>query len=86
MKNIIERQCRGCKKKFNRELLIKITLNNNNLYINPDSKITGRSVYVCNCPDCILSLIKQKGIKRGLKFNMEDKIKEVETILVNGLN
>ena len=78
MKNIIKRQCRACKNLKNREELIKITLFNDNLFINPDSKTLGRSVYVCKNEECIKNLIKFKGIKKGLKLNNDLKIKEIE--------
>ncbi len=83
MKNPIIRKCRSCNESKDRALMIKITLNNNNLYINPDSKTFGRSVYVCKNIECIKTLIKKKGIKKGLKFNDDNKIKEIEKILLS---
>ncbi len=81
MKNIIKRQCRACRTVKDREELIKITLSGGELFINPNSKITGRSVYVCKNKNCIQALIKTKGIKRGLKFNDDKKIKEIEQLI-----
>ena len=87
MKNIVNRQCRSCRTIKNRDELIKITSSNDSLFINPDSKIFGRSVYVCKDEECIKNFIKIKGIKRGLKYNNEAQIKEIEeklkTILLN---
>lgn len=80
MKNVI-RVCRSCKTKKNREDLIKITISDNQIFINPNSKTTGRSVYVCENPECIKTLIKIKGIKRGLKTNDEAAIKKTENLL-----
>ena len=77
----IERKCQACGKILNRKNLIKITLNDGNLYINPSSKILGRSMYVCPCIDCVKALIKKKRIMGALKFKDFDKIKEVETML-----
>lgn len=84
MKNPVIRKCKSCNELKNRDLMIKITLNNNNLYFNPDSKTVGRSVYVCKNTECIKALIKKKGIKRGLKYNNDEKIKEIENILLSG--
>jgi predicted RNA-binding protein YlxR (DUF448 family) len=78
MKNIVKRQCRSCREIKNRDELIKITSSNDSLFINPDSKIFGRSVYVCKNEECIKNFIKIKGIKRGLKCNNEAQIKEIE--------
>lgn len=81
MKNLIIRKCFGCKTLKNREEMVKITLSNGKLYINPNSKITGRSVYVCKNETCIKNFIKSKGIKRGLKFNDNKEIEKIENAL-----
>lgn len=83
MKNQILRKCRGCNQIKDRNELIKITLVDNELILNPNSKQVGRSVYICNNASCIKALIKNKGIKKALKFNNEDKIKEIEALLLN---
>ena len=81
MKKNILRQCKGCRNVKNREEMLRITLFNNSLFINPNSKITGRSIYVCKNEDCIKNLIKTKGIKRGLKFSDGEIIKELKKSL-----
>lgn len=86
MKNIVLRKCFGCKILKNREELIKVTLKDNELFINPDSKTTGRSVYVCKNEECLTKFIKTKGIKRGLKFNNDNKIKQIEESLISAIN
>lgn len=85
MKKNILRQCKGCRNIKNREEMVKITLFNNSLFINPNSKIMGRSIYVCKNEECIKNLIKTKGIKRGLKFKDGEIIKETEEKLKNFL-
>lgn len=62
--------------------MIKITLAGGEIFINPNSSVFGRSVYVCKNAACIKNLIKTKGLKRGLKFNNEAKIKAIENILL----
>ncbi len=83
MKNEIIRKCFGCKSLKPRENLIKITLLNGALIVNPESKQCGRSVYVCKNKDCIKSFIKNKGIRKGLKFNNDILIKKTEEKLLN---
>lgn len=63
----IIRKCQGCQKLFARESLIKITQNHitKELVINPDSKITGRSVYVCKNPECFKLFLKKKRIEKN---------------------
>ncbi len=75
------RQCRACKTDKNRDEMFKITLSNNALFFNPGPKITGRSVYVCKNKGCVEKLVKSKGIKKGLRFNNETLIQEIENKL-----
>ena len=82
MKKTVERMCRGCRALKNREEMFKITKVDGELFLNPDSKTTGRSVYVCKNDACIKTFIKSKGIKRGLKFNNDSKIQELEAELL----
>ncbi|MDO5437355.1 MAG: YlxR family protein [bacterium] len=82
MKNTVLRKCRGCKTLKDREDMVKVTVKDGDLFINPDSRITGRSVYVCRKKECLNVLIKSKGIKKGLKFNNDEKIREVENVLL----
>lgn len=81
MKKIIKRQCHSCRVIKDRNDLIKITLSGGKIFVNPDSKTTGRSVYVCKYENCIKKLIKSKGIKKGLKFNGDILIQEIESLL-----
>ncbi len=81
MENQIKRKCQGCGKISNREEFIKITLSNGKLFINPNSKVLGRSLYVCLSPDCIKTLIKKKRLYSALKFKNFDEISHVEKLL-----
>lgn len=86
MKNQILRKCISCKELKNRDNLIKITLMNNEIFINGNSKIFGRSVYVCNCANCVKLLLKNKGIKRGLKTENQELIKRAEKLVLEKFN
>ena len=67
-----ERKCIGCGQLFPRENLIKITKNHDggNIVINPNSKIFGRSVYLCYNQSCIENAFKKKRINKLLKTNV----------------
>lgn len=77
LKNI-KRKCQGCGKILDRNSLIKITLSEGKLHINPNSKILGRSMYVCADYDCIKTVIKKKRLYSALKFKNFDEISQVE--------
>jgi len=75
------RKCQGCGKVFSRENLIKITLFEGKIYINPSKKILGRSAYVCCDEGCINTLIKKKRLFGALKFKNIEEIKAAEEAL-----
>ena len=62
------RKCIACGEIKPKEELIKITKEHTsgNVIIMPDSKIFGRSVYLCYNQDCINTVLK-KGINKPLK-------------------
>jgi len=80
--NITDRKCQGCGQVLARENFIKITLNNGKLFINPTSKILGRSLYVCPSLNCIKTLIKKKRLYSALKFKNYEEISKVEQTLL----
>ena len=65
------RKCIGCGEYKSRDGLIKITKNHidGNVVIQPDSKIFGRSVYLCYNQTCINTALK-KGINKSLRTNI----------------
>jgi predicted RNA-binding protein YlxR (DUF448 family) len=75
---IIIRKCIGCFKDHNRDEMIKITRQNqtNAIYINPNSKIFGRSVYLCYNNTCIEQSFKKNKLAKFLKADLTDDLKE----------
>lgn len=71
----ILRKCQGCGKIANREEFIKITKCHatGEIIINPNSKITGRSLYVCKNRACLDIIFKKKKFEREFKASA-DKI------------
>lgn len=71
-KREIERKCIGCFELKNREEMIKITRENKTgeIFINPNSKIFGRSVYLCYNDSCIESAFKKNKLQKFLKANL----------------
>ena len=72
-----ERKCVGCGKIKNREELIKITRQNphGDLIINPDSKVFGRSVYLCYNNTCIENAFRKNKISKALKTSVPLELK-----------
>ena len=66
---------------FPRENLIKITKNHEdgNVVINPNSKIFGRSAYLCYNQSCIDKALKKNKLNKVLKTN-----EDMKGLLVDG--
>lgn len=82
----IQRKCIGCFETKNREEMIKITRENQSgaIFINPNSKIFGRSVYLCYNNSCIEKSFKKNKLAKFLKSQLTDDLKEkIKTINEN---
>ncbi len=67
-----QRKCVGCGELKLRENLIKITKDykDGSVVINPNSKIFGRSAYLCYNQSCIDSALKKSRLNKMLKTNV----------------
>jgi len=72
-----KRKCAGCGALKDRTELIKITNDKqkNEILINPNSKIFGRSVYLCYNKSCIESAFKKNKISKFLKIPVPSELK-----------
>lgn len=80
-----QRKCQSCKEIKDVSLMHKITkeFKSGKLFLNPNSKILGRSAYVCKNKKCISTLIKKKTLKKALKTDATQQIEnELLTIAV----
>ena len=66
-----QRKCVGCGEFKTRENLIRITKKHDDgqLVINPNSKIFGRSAYLCYNQSCIELALKKSKLNKALKTN-----------------
>ena len=74
---MIERRCISCWQVKDRDELIKITANNANgdIIINPNSKIFGRSAYLCYNEACIGAAFKKNKLAKHLKSSIPNELK-----------
>lgn len=81
-----KRQCASCREIKNKEDLIKITKNfkTNEIQLNQQNEIQGRSVYLCKNEQCIEKAFKKNRIEVLLKSKAPENLKlEVYTVLKN---
>ncbi len=74
---MVERKCIACGEIKNRDNLIKITRENSrgDVVINPDSKIFGRSAYLCYNKSCVELALKKNKIQKALKCSIPEELK-----------
>ncbi|MBQ9245411.1 YlxR family protein [bacterium] len=80
------RQCACCKQYKDKTELIRITKDykTNEIKINTDNSVMGRSLYICKNEECITNLLKKKKIEHVLKGKTPVNIKEkLDTVLTN---
>lgn len=72
---MVERKCIGCGTVKNRDELIKITKNSadGKVVVNPNSKIFGRSAYLCYNEKCKELALKKNKLNRALKSSEDLK-------------
>ena len=77
MEKNIRRKCVGCGELKPRENMIKITKEHKTgeLVLNPNSKIFGRSAYLCYNQDCIEQALKKRKLNRTLKISSSVDLK-----------
>lgn len=70
-----ERKCVGCGTIKNRDELLKITKNSadGDIVLNPNSKIFGRSAYLCYNKKCIELALKKNKLNKALKSSKDLK-------------
>ena len=77
MKNIPQRTCSVCRTQKNKNELLRIVKNKDNI-INVDEtgKQSGRGAYICYDMECLEKAQKRKGLEKALEIKIEDEIYE----------
>ena len=73
----IKRKCIGCFNTKNRGEMIRIIREHKSgdIFINPNSKIFGRSVYLCYNNCCIENSFKKNRLAKFLKTSLTEELK-----------
>ena len=74
---MVERRCVGCGQIKNTDELMKITKNylTGKVEINENSKIFGRSAYLCYNESCVKDAFKKNKLEKSLKAPISEEIK-----------
>lgn len=76
-KKIPLRQCVGCNEmKSKKEMLRVLKTTEDEVILDTTGKANGRGAYLCKNAECLKKAIKQKGIERSLKMNIDKAVYE----------
>ena len=69
------RQCVGCREmKAKRELIRVIKTSDNQVLVDATGKKNGRGAYLCPRRECLEKAVKNKGLERSFKMNIQSGI------------
>ena len=76
-KKIPLRQCIGCNElKAKKEMLRILKTTEDEVVLDTTGKLNGRGAYLCKNIECLKKAMKQKGIERSLKMNIDKSVYE----------
>ncbi len=85
LKTIPQRSCIGCNCKKNKNELIRIVKNNENVIsIDKTGKANGRGAYICDNIECLEKAIKNKKIEKSFKMAIEQNVYENLRSVISG--
>ena len=77
MKNIPQRTCSVCRTQKNKNELLRIVKNKDNIInVDESGKLSGRGAYICYDMGCLEKAKKRKGLEKALEIKIEDEIYE----------
>ena len=76
-KKIPLRQCVGCNEMKSKKYLLRVLKTaEDEVLLDTTGRLNGRGAYLCKNADCLKRAIKQKGIERSLKMNIDKSVYE----------
>ena len=77
MKNIPQRTCSVCRTQKNKNELLRVVKNKDNMInIDETGKQSGRGAYICYDMECLEKAQKSKRLEKALEIKIEDEIYE----------
>ena len=66
--------CIACRQLFEKREMLRVVKNDCKIFLDFTSKAAGRGAYVCNNPDCIKKLKKQRLLNKVFSSSVDDEI------------
>ena len=68
------RMCIACRQLFEKREMLRVVKNDCKIFLDFTSKAAGRGAYVCNNPNCIKKLKKQRLLNKVFSSSVDDEI------------
>ena len=73
-KKVPLRMCIACRQLFEKREMLRVVRSDDKVFLDFTSKASGRGAYVCDNPDCVKKLKKQKLLNKVFSFSVDDEI------------
>lgn len=70
------RMCIACRQLFEKRSMRRIVRSDDNIFLDLTSKASGRGAYICNNPECIKKLKKQRILNKVFSCQVDSEIYE----------
>ena len=68
------RMCIACRQLFEKRDMLRVVRSEDKIFLDFTSKASGRGAYVCDNPDCIKKMKKQRLLNKVFSFSVDDEI------------
>ena len=68
------RMCIACRQLLEKRDMLRVVRSENRIFLDFTSKASGRGAYVCNNPDCVKKLKKQRLLNKIFSLSVDDEI------------
>ena len=68
------RMCIACRQLFEKRDMLRVVRSEDKIFLDFTSKASGRGAYVCDNPDCIKKMKKQRLLNKVFSLSVDDEI------------
>ena len=68
------RMCIACRQLFEKKQMLRVVKSEDKIFLDFTSKASGRGAYVCDNPDCVKKLKKQRLLNKVFSSPVDDEI------------
>ena len=69
-----QRMCIACRQLFDKKQMLRVVRSEDKIFLDFTSKASGRGAYVCDNPDCVKKMKKQRLLNKVFSCHIDDEI------------